>query len=204
MRNIFVFTIDQVASRSRRDAVPELLAKLEMSSAIIPFSRTLGDEVQGVVSEPAVAVEITRIVLSEGKWHTGIGIGPLKKEDRHLRRSAEGTSPSFALARTAVEAAKKKPGRAQIAVRGTKDSPVNQHLEALLSLLAGVIAARTPSQWSVIAATQENPDATQSEVAQRLGMTQQGVAKSLATSLWRQENEVLPLLENLFEEAAQV
>src|SRR5690625_2474629 len=102
MRNVFVFVIDQVASRSRREAVLGLLANLEMSSAIIPFSRTLGDEVQGVVSDPTVAVEIARMVLSAGKWHTGIGIGPLKKEDRHLRRSAEGTSPSFALARTAV------------------------------------------------------------------------------------------------------
>src|SRR5699024_5837812 len=84
---------------------------------------TVGDEVQGVLDDPAAAVEVLRQVLAENNWHTGIGIGPLKAEDRNLQRSADGTSASFALAREAVEAAKKKPGRAQVAVRagGSKD-----------------------------------------------------------------------------------
>src|SRR5690625_279308 len=99
MPNVFVFTIDQVASRSGTDQVPALLAKLKDLPTVIPFARTVGDEVQGVLDDPAAAVEVLRQVLAENNWHTGIGIGPLKAEDRNLQRSADGTSASFALAR---------------------------------------------------------------------------------------------------------
>src|SRR5690625_1378156 len=111
MPNVFVFTIDQVASRSSTDQVPALLTKLKDLPTVIPFARTVGDEVQGVLDDSAAAVEVLRRVLAEYNWHVGIGIGPLKSEDRNLKRSADGTSASFALAREAVEAAKKKPGR---------------------------------------------------------------------------------------------
>ena len=176
------------------------------------------------LDDPAVAVEVLRQVLAENNWHTGIGIGPLKSEDRNLKRSADGTSASFALAREAVEAAKKKPGRAQVAVRAggsndladdsdaatngspagesaTPDSP-SAHLGALLDLWAGVIGQRTASQREIIATANAHPKATQAELAKTLGMTQQGVAKSLAASLWRQEQGILPLLEHLFNETA--
>jgi len=212
MSNVFVFTIDQVASRAGTDQVPNLLKDLHDLGTVIPFGRTVGDELQGVIEDPATAVEATRRVLAQNNWHIGIGIGPLKTEDRSLKRSAEGTSPSFALARAAVEAAKKKPGRAQVAVRvaGAKsdavdaeqpDSPASR-LEALLDLWAGVVGQRTSSQREIIAAANARPDATQADLAKRLGMTQQGVAKSLAASLWRQENGILPLAEYLFSATA--
>jgi len=205
--NVFVFTIDQVASRRRADQVPALLKELARFDAVIPFTRTVGDEVQGVVESPTNAVEICRLLMAENNWHTGIGIGGLKPEDRKLERSADGTSPSFALARDAVEAAKKKPGRSQLAVRAAESNtsqPAAERLEALLGLLNGVITARTPSQWKVINTVSHNSTATQVQIAEEVGMTQQGVAKSLAASLWRQELEVLPLLEHLFREAANV
>src|SRR5690625_6251606 len=88
MPNVFVFTIDQVASRSGTDQVPALLVKLKDLPTVIPFARTVGDEVQGVLDDPAAAVEVLRRVLAEYNWHTGIGIGPLKVEDRNLQRSA--------------------------------------------------------------------------------------------------------------------
>lgn len=224
MPNVFVFTIDQVASRSGTDQVPVLLTNLKDLPTVIPFSRTVGDEVQGVLDDPAAAVEVLRRVLAEDNWHTGIGIGPLKAEDRNLQRSADGTSASFALAREAVEAAKKKPGRAQVAVRavgpddladdieasadgsptGEPSTPASPaaHLGALLDLWAGVVGQRTASQREIIAAANAHPNATQAELAKTLGMTQQGVAKSLAASLWRQERGILPLVERLFSEAA--
>src|SRR5690625_4168805 len=102
MPNVFVFTIDQEASRKSSYQVQTLLAKLKDLPTVIPFARTVGDEVQGVLDDPAAAVEVLRQVLDENNWHTGIGIGPLKAEDRNLQRSADGTSASFALAREAV------------------------------------------------------------------------------------------------------
>ena len=212
MSNVFVFTIDRVASRAGTDQVPNLLTDLQDLRTVIPFGRTVGDELQGVIEDPATAVEAIRRVLAQNNWHIGIGIGPLKKEDRKLKRSAEGTSPNFALAREAVEAAKKKPGRAQVAVRaadsrpnGTDDeqpdSPAS-HLESLLDLWAGVVGQRTSSQREIVAAANAHPNATQADLAKKLGMTQQGVAKSLAASLWRQENGILPLADYLFRLAA--
>jgi len=212
MSNVFVFTIDQVASRAGTDQVPNLLTYLQDLCTVIPFGRTVGDELQGVIEDPATAVEAIRRVLDQNNWHVGIGIGPLKTEDRKLKRSAEGTSPSFALAREAVEAAKKKPGRAQVAVRtadsrpnGTDDAQPDSrasHLESLLDLWAGVVGQRTSSQREIVAAANAHPNATQADLAKKLGMTQQGVAKSLAASLWRQENGILPLAEYLFRQAA--
>ncbi len=212
MSNVFVFTIDQVASRAGTDQVPNLLTELQDLRTVIPFGRTVGDELQGVIEDPATAVEAIRRVLAQNNWHIGIGIGSLKTADRKLKRSAEGTSPSFALAREAVEAAKKKPGRAQIAVRAA-DSQSNgtdaeqpecpaSHLEALLDLWAGVVGQRTSSQREIVAVANAHPDATQADLAKKVGLTQQGVAKSLAASLWRQENGILPLVEYLFNEAA--
>lgn len=207
MPSVFVFTIDQVASRRGADQVPALLETLAQFDAVIPFSRTVGDEVQGVVDNSKIAADISRLLMAENNWHIGIGIGALKPEDRGLERSADGTSPSFALARDAVEAAKRKPGRGQIAVRAAESGhpqPAAERLEALLGLLNGVIVARTPSQWKVINAVSTDGETTQAQVAEEVGMTQQGVAKSLAASLWRQELEALPLLEHLFTEAANL
>src|SRR5690625_2193179 len=212
MSNVFVFTIDRVASRAGTDQVPNLLTDLQDLRTVIPFGRTVGVELQGVIEDPATAVEAIRRVLAQNNWHIGIGIGPLKKEDRKLKRSAEGTSPNFALAREAVEAAKKKPGRAQVAVRtadsrpnGTDDEQPDSptcRLESLLDLWAGVVGQRTSSQREIVAAANAHPNATQADLAKKIGMTQQGVAKSLAAALWRQENETLPLAEYLFRLAA--
>lgn len=203
MANVYVCTIDQVSSRRGRDAVPELLEVLAEFDAVIPFSRTLGDEVQGVLADAATITSVIRRVLRFNNWHIGIGIGPISAAERKLQRSSEATGPSFAAARDAIDAAKRRPGRSQIAVAATvATQPELNHLDALLGLLAGIITARTPSQWKVIDAVLTDPEATQSEIAKQLDMTQQGVAKSLAASLWRQELEVIPLLEALFEQTA--
>lgn len=204
MSNVFVFTIDQVASRKAADQVPLLLTELSAIKMLIPFARTIGDEIQGVTESPREAVEITRRVIAPNNWHIGIGIGPLRPAERELRTSTEGTSEVFAVARAAVEAAKKKPGRAQAAVRhvntaaSSAEPELSAHLEALLGLLIGINARRSPSQWAAINAALENPTATQAELAEKLNMTQQGVAKSLAAAMWRQEQDALPLLEYLF------
>src|SRR5690625_7535530 len=77
MPNVFVFTIDQVASRSGTDQVPALLAKLKDLPTVIPFARTVGDEVQGVLDDTAAAVEVLLKVLYENYWHNGFVIIPL-------------------------------------------------------------------------------------------------------------------------------
>ena len=65
MSNVFVFTIDQVASRAGTDQVPNLLTDLQDLCTVIPFGRTVGDELQGVIEDPATAVEAIRRVLAQ-------------------------------------------------------------------------------------------------------------------------------------------
>ena len=60
---MFVLTADQKRSRRRGDRVPEALAALEStlgtaaaSGVALPFERTVGDEIQGVLHSPAAVV----------------------------------------------------------------------------------------------------------------------------------------------------
>lgn len=196
----YVLTIDQVASRKDGDRVPFLLRELEVFDFVVPPSRTLGDEVQGVTNSAEVVVNAVRQVLRDNNWHIGLGIGLVSLEEQKLTRSAEAVGATFVLAREAVEVAKRKPGRSQVAVRSEGETSQATEIEALFDLLAGVISQRTASQWRVIDAANREPDATQAQLAKRLGLTQQGVAKSLASALWRQERGVLPLLTRLVKE----
>ncbi|MGW6229337.1 hypothetical protein ACWFQT_19715, partial [Cellulosimicrobium cellulans] len=59
---MFVLTVDQRGSTGHRDRVPEVLARLEGLLAdrpglVVPFDRTVGDEVQGVLDDPATVVD---------------------------------------------------------------------------------------------------------------------------------------------------
>jgi|SRR5690625_1833255 len=196
----YVLTIDQVASRKDGDRVPFLLCELEEFNFVVPPSRTLGDEIQGVTNSPEVVVNAVRQVLRDNNWHIGLGIGPVSPDEQKLTRSAEAVGPTFVLAREAVEVAKRKPGRSQVAVRSEDETPRATEIEALFDLLAGVISQRSASHWRVIDAANREPDATQAQLAEHLDLTQQGVAKSLASALWRQEQGVLPLLTRLVKE----
>lgn len=196
----YVLTIDQVASRKDGDRVPFLLRELEVFDFVVPPSRTLGDEVQGVTNSAEVVVNAVRQVLRDNNWHIGLGIGLVSLEEQKLTRSAEAVGATFVLAREAVEVAKRKPGRSQVAVRSESETTRAAEIEALFDLLAGVISQRTASHWRVIDAANREPDATQAQLAKRLELTQQGVAKSLASGLWRQERGVLPLLTRIVKE----
>ncbi|HEY1117519.1 MAG TPA: hypothetical protein VGE43_07430, partial [Acidimicrobiales bacterium] len=72
-----VLTVDQRASRSSGDRVPDLLAALEPLPARLPFRRTAGDEVQGLLTDPAGLPAVVEQVLRSGGWRVGVGIGPV-------------------------------------------------------------------------------------------------------------------------------
>src|SRR5699024_10255448 len=74
---MYVVTIDQRDSRSTADRVPGLLAALEPIPCAAPFERTAGDEVQGLVEQPAAVRQVLLTALRGGHWHCGVGIGPV-------------------------------------------------------------------------------------------------------------------------------
>jgi hypothetical protein len=193
-RWVSVLTLDQQRSRTAGDAVPRLLARLEdlPDAPLRPFQRTAGDEVQGVVDDPDVAVEVVGRALRLGGWSIGIGCGgvalPLPEETR------AGQGPAFVAAREAVTRAKREVHR--LAVSALPDRSAVAHLETVLGLWAGLVERRSASGWEVYDALA--PGTSYGEVGERLGISQSAVsqrarvaglvderrARALVTDLW--------------------
>ncbi len=191
---MFVVTIDQRSSRVVGDRVPELLGLLgpgfvaggaaRDEGVRLGIERTVGDEVQAVLDDPALVVGLAMRVLRIGGWSIGIGAGPV---DEPLPTSTrEGSGPAFILARTAVEAAKSRQRSVPLAVRGYDDT-AGRDAEAVLVLAAAVAARRSAQGWEVVDALAD--DDRQEDVASRLGISQQAVSKRLRASLWPEEQQ---------------
>lgn len=193
---MFVMTVDQVDSRTHPDAVPALLEALRRVPVRLPFERTAGDEVQGVLSDPRAVVDAWEAIVRDGRWTVGIGVGRDVELADTSRASRGG---AFHAARDAVDEAKTHPDR--VAVRVSRASAEDagaasggttggggaltdvhgavDDAQAVLRLLAIVVAGRTDAGWRVIDAARGAPDATQAELADRLGITRQAVSKAL-------------------------
>lgn len=188
-----VMTIDQRGSRGASDRVAGLLATLEAGAwdTALPFLRTVGDECQGVPAEPLAAVDITLMLLREGHWSVGIGVGSITVPVSG--RTVEASGPGFYAAREAVEAAKGDEPPLQL--RGEPHTPLAQDVDALLRVLARLAMARTPTQWAVVDAVRRArgngaytvPRGAQKGAAAALGVTPQAVSKAYRASGWEEE-----------------
>lgn len=191
---MFVVTIDQRGSRGRPDRVPELLKQLAATGAVRGFERTAGDEVQGVLDDAGAVVDVVLRVVRAGGWSTGVGAGPV----RALPPSARaGSGPAFELARAAVDAAKASP--THLALRGA-DEGCAAHAEAVLRLLADVVARRTRPGWQVVDLL--DAGRSQGEAAQELGITRQAVSQRALVAGWLLERDARPAAAALVAGAA--
>ena len=138
---MFVLTIDQKGSRRDRDRVPDLLKLLGNLPLDRPFERSVGDEVQGVTGDAAVAVEAALLALRDGNWSVGIGVGAVDTPLPASTREASG--PAFVAAREAVDRAKKTGDRSPLAVAG---APGAAEAEAVLVLIGRLIRDRSAEQ----------------------------------------------------------
>lgn len=184
---MFVLTIDQRGSRSDRDRIPALLARVS-SLATARFERTAGDEAQGVARDATTALAIVAWALREAHWHVGVGIGGGTAPPGSVRA---GAGPAFLAARAAVEAAKREP--ISVAVRAQPGDAADA--DGLLRLLGYVRARRTPAQWRV-ADARDRADSGRA-AARALGITPQAVSQSLRASGWREERAGWRLAEHL-------
>lgn len=205
---MWVLTIDQQGSRRVGDRVEGLLDLLgdyvadpeRAPHLVLPFERTVGDEVQAVVGTSGLAVELALHVLRIGGWSVGIGAGEV---DRPLPASSRaGSGDAFVQAREAVEAAKSRMRAVPIAVRGADPAPAAE-AEAVLALLGAIAARRSTAGWAVIdlLSAQDQP-LRQEDVADRLGITQQAVSQRLRTALWAEEVAARPAAARLLALAA--
>jgi hypothetical protein len=210
---MLVLTVDQKASTRRGDRVPlvlELLGAVTKGrdGVVLPFERTVGDEVQALFSADgagsALAVDVTLALLRDGQWWIGIGAGPVDEPLPDVSRAASGAA--FVRAREAVERAKARRSATPVAVVGPDEGPAARSAadaEAVLRLLGALTARRSDAGWEAIdsLAAQGGASAPQRATAQALGVSEQAVSQRLRTALWAEEEAVRPLVGRLLQES---
>jgi hypothetical protein len=190
---MFVMTIDQRASRRDGDHVPELLAALADIPARLGFERSVGDEVQGILTDPAAVVEVAMRALRTGRWYVGIGIGTVATPLPASPREASGTA--LVQGRLAVDRAKKTGERAPLAVVFDADSgfagagaaSAADAAEAVLVLIGDLVRKRSSAEWRILDALNSPDTARQVDVAQALGISPQAVSKAILRSGLQEE-----------------
>lgn len=179
---MFVLTIDQRGSRTHGDRVPKLLSLLSDLDSVLEFERSVGDEIQGVLTDPDVVVEAVARVLRDQDWYIGIGIAavdlPLPKNSR------EASGDAFIAAREAVELAKKTGERVPLRVRTPVPAAMQwtAGAEGVLVLLGDVVRKRSEAEWRVLDALEAAPGLAQKEIAKRLQISPQAVSKAIYRS----------------------
>ncbi|WP_353711745.1 MarR family transcriptional regulator [Arthrobacter sp. K5] len=209
---MYVMTIDQRGSTNDADRVPELLGALGGHSGV-RFERSVGDEVQGVLQDPALVVEVALHALRSGHWYVGIGVGPGELAPDASPR--EGSGPAFVAARRAVERAKSAASHVPAAVvAGTREHEAVvacANAEAVLRLVGRLVQDRTEAQWRVVDALRAKSGATreqgpgrhglQKQVARDLGISEQSVSRTVLRSGWQEEWAARPAVEMLLATA---
>ena len=213
---MFVLTADQKRSTRHGDRVPEALAALadlavagstgaardeDGSGIALPFERTVGDEIQGLLSTPAAAVRaVTALVRLDG-WRMGLGIGAVDTPLPDSTRAASG--PAFVAAREAVAAAHSAPADLRIVHAdggpGYGGAHRARQAESALWLLTAVLRRRTPEGWEIV----DMADAGLSgrDIADRLEISPSAVSQRLARAALHEGRRGAELAEALLAEA---
>lgn len=196
-------TIDQKASTGAADRVPamvQLLDDLTANYRSLPFERTVGDELQGIVEDPLAVALVVRAVADEpGDWWIGIGIGDVDYLDSASVRASSG--PALVAARAAVEAAK----RGRSGGEDPRPWPLRVRLangpsrlaESSLALLHFVVTERSPAARETINLLRQGT--TQASVAAKLGVSQPTVSKALRTGHWAEERAAQDIAMSILE-----
>jgi hypothetical protein len=193
---MFVLTVDQIESRDRTDLVDDALQRLSSVATVLPFTRTVGDELQGLMEDPVSVVDAMVILMRDERWHMGLGIGPVERPLPEDSRRARG--PAFVCARAAVNAAKSEPSHLCV-VAAREDDHEAYDVEAVWRLTAAVQRRRSEPGWEAVDLVRAG--STQSEVAERLGISRQAVGQRLQAAQWSVEEAIRPTLVRLLARA---
>jgi hypothetical protein len=195
-------TIDQRQSRRRADQVDEWVGQLNHDfgdSLTLPFSGTVGDELQGLTDDPSIAVELVMLGARWEHWWVGIGLGTVELPLR--TPSARSRGLAFYRARDAVEAAKRT--AFGFAVNGGDDER-SRDAEIALRLTAFVVSRRQRGQrseptWRAIEMKQRG--STNEQISWELGISAQAVGQRLRRAGYREEADGRQLATELLEQA---
>lgn len=196
---VFVLTVDQRASRSGTDLVPELLGVLNRrprrASLLRKFERTAGDEVQGVMSEARATIDVIMQLIREDRWSIGLGIGTVI--DPLPRSTRAGSGAAFLFAREAVSRAKSSPHHVNVI---GADSRAADRVESVLWLLASVVRRRTERGWAVADLLSEG--LSRREIGVKLGISQSAVTQRAQAAGYAEEQRGRVLAADLLEQSA--
>jgi hypothetical protein len=177
-----VVTIDQKRSRRSEDRVAQLADELNSDPDIItalPFERTIGDELQGVLGNASSLSAVILAAVRADDWWIGVGIGGMER----LRESARASSgEAFFRARIAVQRAKSVAWG--VAVEGGPTWA--SELEAAIALLLLAVASRTDRGWEA-AILKWRKRASDEEIGKSLGLSRQAVQQRLQAAHYYHE-----------------
>lgn len=183
--------VDQRRSRRAADRVEGALnAAARLPGVLLPFERTAGDEIQGLLADSgdivALVTDLARLdaadQLDEPGWRIGIGFGQVENVRVTSTRAARGSA--YILARQAVEEAARAPAHVILRTDDPADRPAGHLAESALILLRTVLARRTDKGWEVVDAMAAGQ--TQAQVAEKLGVSESAVSQRLARAGWRE------------------
>lgn len=167
---VAVLTVDQRDSRRHEDRVPDMLSALSGIPSLRPFERTAGDEIQGVLAEPAALRLVLETFLRAGDWNVGVGIGEVETPLPESTRAGRG--PAYLSARSAVTSAKSSPWNLRVV---GDEGYRSRQLETVLWLWSAVLSRRTARGWEVSDLVDEG--LSYDEAGRRLGITQSAVSQ---------------------------
>lgn len=175
-----VITADQRASRRGADLVDATLAQLDAGPPVLRgFERTAGDELQGVLEDPAHLAPVAEVLLRAGTWWVGVGLGTVEAPLPEHARAGRGEA--YVRARAAVSAAKSSPRPVRVVGPDAVDPGPGgtlaacAALETALWLWAGLLERRSPRGWEVADLLRHGSSHT--EVARHLGISQSAVTQ---------------------------
>lgn len=191
-------TADQRGSRSDRDRVAATLRRLNgprhARGRSRPFERTAGDEIQGLLDDPGLVVTLVLLLMRDGHWSVGVGVGEVRRPLPATARA--GAGPAYERARVAVERAKGTADR--VAVEGP-DPAAAGAAEAVLAMLSVVVRRRSEFGWEAVDLV--DAGVARGEAARRLGISKQALSQRLHAGLWTHEERLRPVVVALLSAA---
>ncbi|MFC7374353.1 MarR family transcriptional regulator [Brachybacterium sp. GCM10030267] len=189
---VLSFSGEALRARSSTDPVPALLESLSPIPLALPAERTAGPDVLALAARADAALEALLRAREDGDWAIGLGVGAIEKPLPESVRAVAG--PAVDAAAGAVRSARTT-SSVPVVVRAAdaRHRETAEDAEAVLRLIGWMIRTRNRGQWEAVRALREHPGATQAQLAQRLGVTQQTVSRAVKTSGWREEHAAHPL-----------
>lgn len=207
--NAFTFAVvaDQINSRADDDLVPAALAHLEQVPTVLPFERTAGDEIQGLLDSPDALVAAILTLTRISGWRVGVGVGPVDQPLPTSTRAARG--PAYLAARAAITAARKQPTSFALRVAETVGGDrygdsvaAGEAAETAAWLWRGVLTRRTPEGWELMDLLDRGY--TKADAARELGISPSAVSQRLATAAREEGLRGAALCQRLFIECLTI